>query len=75
MLFKSTDFASKGLYKDSGCDPETKSRISCLMREKVVNSEQNMAKKPAGSGLFNSSHMNIFVRKSRYGADASISNV
>lgn len=72
---KSTDFASKDLYKESSSHKETKSRISSVMRQNIVNSDMNLVKKPVGKELYSSQHMNIFVKRSRYGADGSHSSV
>lgn len=75
---KSTDFASKGLYKESSRTKHTAGQISEILRHNIINSQHNLIvnlEDPGSKQIFDSVHMQQFVSKSMFSAEASSSTI
>lgn len=67
-IYKSTDFGSKDMYKQSSCDDEVGQSVTTIMRNQVVNLYHNLAceAKSRSKINFDSVHMDAFMDKSKF---------
>lgn len=66
--YKSTDFGSKDMYKQSSCDHSMGHSLTNVMRNQVVNLEQNMSSnmKTRNQIMFDTQHLNKFISNSKF---------
>ena len=71
---KSTDFASRDMYKQSSHSKKMRNKISAVFKRSIINADINLAGKQEGRvPLFDSTHMNQFVHNSQFGVNSSLS--